>query len=203
MQIMKAPAAFLLPYPPSDNERYLPKTFRLSKQARHFRNEEVGRLIADCRDHIGEVAEKVQAVIYLYPANNRRDPANCQKILFDSLQALGILRNDSLIASPMLIPSGKHPSDVIFMELWPMNDDPCVIRDKSLGARWFDATMHEMLTGKVFVANHVLAKINRKERIVDWAAFRKKPKKKEMTGKSVVTKVKTITTDEYKRLIGK
>ena len=166
---MNLPIALILPYPPSDNKRYYVLSKRLTEETRNYRNVDAfalwmeGRMVG-----LETITERVRPVVYPYPCNRRRDATNCLKELWDSLQAVKVLKNDHLIDGPIMGIRVVHPSDAVFVEFWPADEEPFIIEKKPLEQRIFDAQMHEDFTGKTFSAKYVLDAIQHKKKITDF-----------------------------------
>ena len=96
---MNLPIALILPYPPSDNERYVyyGNVPKLSDKVKYYREYQKLGLFYLWQHRFEKICENVRAIVYQYPPHDQRDPSNCFKELWDSLQVAGILKNDKLV----------------------------------------------------------------------------------------------------------
>jgi len=119
------PVYYILPYPPSDNAKYAARTSKVPSRMYKRYVDEVAALCLTCG--VGGIAcgeiikEPVRATVWLYPANTRRDSANCLKILFDALEKNGIIENDRLIKDVEILSCETQPADIVIVEFSPRN----------------------------------------------------------------------------------
>jgi len=178
---MNLPIALILPYPPSDNERYVyyGKVPKLSEKVKRYREEQCYGLYSLWVQGLKTITEPVQAVVYPYPPpKSTRDLTNCLKELWDSLQAAKILKNDNLVVGLRMGKRKFHVSDAVFVEFWPEDATPPIIEGKTLERRINDAKMHEDFTGKVFATDDTWKKIAALKPILDWRELLKESGKK-------------------------
>jgi Holliday junction resolvase len=117
---MQLPVYFILPYPPSDNEKYACRTNKApSAIYKHYVEVEVRNVVLECGSRMETITEPVRATVWLYPKHHRRDATNCLKVLFDALEKNGIIKNDSLIKDTEVISCDTEASDVVIVEFAP------------------------------------------------------------------------------------
>ena len=122
----------ILPYPPSDNEKYVGRTTKtLSPVVRAYRRA-VETVVIEKK--VPRITCNVEARLLLFPANERRDSSNCLKVLWDTLEHVGVLKNDRQVKEVHVFRGVPHPSDVICLRLlpWtgPVPDDPQTIAEQ-------------------------------------------------------------------------
>lgn len=115
----------ILPYPPSDNERYIGRTKSLSPKVRAYRRAVQSVVI---ERSLQGIACDLEARLLLFPKNERRDTCNCFKVLWDTLEHVGVLKNDRQIKEVHVFRGVTHSSDVVCLRLsaWSgvVPDDP-------------------------------------------------------------------------------
>ena len=118
------PVYYILPYPPSDNAKYAARTSKVPSRMYKRYVDEVAALCLTCG--VGGIAcgeiikEPVRATVWLYPANTRRDAANCLKILFDALEKNGVIENDKLIKQVEVVTCDVETSDIVIVCFEPV-----------------------------------------------------------------------------------
>lgn len=121
-----------LPYPPSDNEKYVGRTKKVLSPVVNAYRRAVETLVLEKR--VPRIHCDVEAFVILHPANDRRDSSNCLKVLWDTLEHVGVLKNDRQVKSFHVYRGNKHPSDVIEVrfQAWggPVPDDPLEIAER-------------------------------------------------------------------------
>ena len=152
----------VLPYPPSDNERYIGRTKKLSPVVEAYRRT-VQSVVLEKR--VPKITCDVTASVLLFPANERRDSSNCLKVLWDTLESVGVLKNDRQVKSPLVYRGEPHPSDMVCVRFTAW--DGCV-PDK----------LEDIATRKsTFISTNDLASIRAKVPAFDKTVFRKRKEK--------------------------
>ena len=148
------PVYYILPYPPSDNRRFIGHGKVLSKSCKNF-IDAVTELYWENCNRIETIKEPVRATILLYPANHRRDAANCLKVLFDALEKNKIIENDMLIKDVEVLTCETDPSDIVIVGFEPRNKtliDTMPKRIKSLLKHYREQMFYSSSTAKAIDA---------------------------------------------------
>ena len=148
-----------LPYAPSDNERYIGRTKTLSPIVNAYRRAvETTKL----EKRVPRISDNVKVQVSLFPANERRDSMNCMKVLLDTLETVGVLKNDRQVKEVEIFRGKVHPSDIMIVRFLPwlgfIPDDPQEIAERA----------------GTFVSANDLASIRAKVPMLDKKVFRRK-----------------------------